>query len=197
MSILIIDNYDSFTFNLYQLVSVVSGASALVKRNDEINMTEILALCPQKIILSPGPGHPANPRDFGVCRELIERSSELRVPVLGVCLGHQGIVHYLGGKVVPAETAVHGKMSKIRIKAESPLFCGLESGFMAMRYHSLVADLQTLPDTLELVAELESQEALIMSVQNKDRRLFGVQFHPESVGTPFGKKLLENFLSLC
>lgn len=199
MSILIVDNYDSFTFNLFQLIAVLDGNEPLVKRNDQIDFEFVRNLAPSHIVLSPGPGHPAVERDFGICRQLIEMKSELNAAVLGVCLGHQGIVHFLGGKVCRAEKAVHGKMSRIRLKGRSPLFSGIESGSLVMRYHSLVAEKSSLPARLEITAELDEddKEALLMAVQDRKERLFGVQFHPESVGTAIGKKLLENFLRLC
>ena len=196
MSILIVDNFDSFTFNLYQMLSMLAQ-EVIVKRNNEITVAELKALRPSGVVLSPGPGHPAEARDFGVCKQVVEQAADFNCPVLGVCLGHQGIVQHSGGKVVRAGQPVHGKMSPIRIVAKSPLFAGLESGMKVMRYHSLIAERQTLPAQLEIVAELDGPDPIIMAVQDKKRNLHGLQFHPESVGTSVGKQILENFVSLC
>jgi len=197
MSILLIDNYDSFTFNLYQLISMINNGGVIVKRNDEITLAEIKALKPSHIVLSPGPGHPASERDFGVCKTVVSSSDELNCPILGVCLGHQGIVQHSGGNVVRAPQPVHGKMSEIEIVADSPLFAGVDSGVKVMRYHSLVAERSSLPAHLEVVAEVRGQSNIIMAVQDRKRRLFGLQFHPESVGTDVGRKILENFIAIC
>jgi anthranilate synthase/aminodeoxychorismate synthase-like glutamine amidotransferase len=121
---------------------------------------------------------------------------KLAVPILGVCLGHQGIVHHLGGKVVRAPQIVHGKTSRIELKTKSPLFDGIDSGFDAMRYHSLIAEAQSMPAELEVTA-LDQQKGLIMALQNKQERLYGVQFHPESIGTPKGQHMLRNFVEKC
>lgn len=197
MSILIIDNFDSFTFNLYQLLSMSAGCEVMVKRNNEMKFAELRSLNASHIVLSPGPGHPKNERDFGVCKDVVERASELTGKILGVCLGHQGIVQYCGGNVIKAETACHGKMSPIKIVSKSPLFSGIDSGSLVMRYHSLIAERRTLPAALKVTAELEADANVIMAVEDTSGKLFGVQFHPESVGTDFGKKLLENFIALC
>ncbi len=199
MSVLILDNYDSFTFNLYQLISSIISPSSLclVKRNDEINIGEIKKMAPSHIVLSPGPGHPANERDFGVCKNVILEAQELDCPILGVCLGHQGIVEHSGGKVIRAREPVHGKCSPIEIKKQSPLFEGLSSGAKVMRYHSLIADASTLPESLEVVAVLSGQDQVIMAVQSKKLKLFGLQFHPESIGSTDGTRILRNFISLC
>ncbi len=197
MAILIIDNYDSFTFNLYQLISVVSGQEALVKRNDELSLEEIKAMKPSAIVLSPGPGHPGLARDFGVCKDVVCAATQLDCPILGVCLGHQGIVQHSGGKVIRAPQPVHGKMSEIKILADCPLFRGIDSGSKVMRYHSLIAERSSMPENLQVVAEVNGESEIVMALQDKRGKIFGLQFHPESVGTELGKKILENFISLC
>jgi anthranilate synthase component II len=196
MPIVIIDNYDSFTFNLYQMVQELSPKKVEVYRNDQITASELQQRKPDGIILSPGPGHPANHSDFGVCATVITDAENFSMPVLGVCLGHQGIVHYLGGQVIQAPEIVHGKTSKITKVKASRLLSGLPKQFSAMRYHSLVAQEENFPAELEICAR-ESSLGLIMAVQHRKRRLFGVQFHPESIGTPEGKTILENFVKLC
>ena len=197
MKVLIIDNYDSFTFNLYQLISVVTNTEVLVCRNNEITLSEIREMQPTHIILSPGPGHPAIDRDFGVCKDVIHSASDLKARILGVCLGHQGIAQHSGGQVVRAAQPVHGKMSRIKLVADSPLFAGLSSGTPVMRYHSLIADRSSLPASLEVVAEVDGSPELVMALQDKSKNLYGLQFHPESVGTPLGQKIIENFIELC
>lgn len=198
--VILIDNYDSFTYNLYQMVQAQTEAPLEVYRNDAIDFQGILARKPSRIILSPGPGHPGNPSDFGVCQEVITRQPELQCPVLGVCLGHQGIVHYLGGKIIQAPVICHGKTSSIGYKARSDgaseLFDGLPNPFQAMRYHSLVAAEEAFPEDLEVTAR-EMYHGLIMALRHKERPLYGVQFHPESIGTPEGAKMLRNFLEKC
>lgn len=195
MSILIIDNFDSFTFNLFQLLSVLTDEEILVKRNNAITFSQIRDLSPSAIVLSPGPGHPANERDFGICKNVIENFQELKTKILGICLGHQGIIQHLGGEVVRAPRPIHGKTSELRILAESPLFRGLNQRCRVMRYHSLVARRETLPASLQIIAD-EEAEQLVMAVQSQDRLMFGLQFHPESIGTLEGRKMMENFLSI-
>lgn len=196
MPIVILDNFDSFTYNLYQMVQGVSAQPVEVYRNNALSFEELLALKPSGIIISPGPGHPGIPQDFGICKDVLTRYSELSVPVLGVCLGHQGMVHYLGGTVGRAPQIVHGKTSAIEIIVPSPLFEGLPNPFEAMRYHSLVADEATLPPEFTITAR-EAENGLIMAVQHKTWPWFGVQFHPESIGTPCGEALLRNFANQC
>lgn len=194
--LLIIDNYDSFTFNLYQMLQAETDKEVVVRRNDKISLDEILELKPHGIVLSPGPGHPANLADFGVCGEVIQSAERVGCPILGVCLGHQGMAHYLGGKVTRAPHIVHGKMSNITITADSKLFSGLVSGFTAMRYHSLVVEDETLPECLKVTAR-DDKTNLIMAMQHTSIPMFGLQFHPESIGTPEGKTILRNFVKQC
>jgi len=196
MKLIIIDNYDSFTFNLFQMLQPLVDEEIEVYRNDEIDLPTLVLRKPGRLVLSPGPGHPANDADFGVCKQIILERKELAVPILGVCLGHQGIVEHLGGKVVRAPQIVHGKTSCIELKAKSPLFDGIDSGFEAMRYHSLIAEAQSMPANLEVTAQ-DKQNGLIMALQNKEERLYGVQFHPESIGTPKGQQMLRNFVEKC
>jgi len=195
--VLIIDNYDSFTYNLYQMIQAMVKEEVHVSRNDKIAFEDILELRPDRIVLSPGPGHPENDEDFGVCKDIIKKHDQLDCPLLGVCLGHQGIVQHLGGTVERAPQIVHGKASQIILKRTSPLFHRLPHIFSAMRYHSLVAkDDITFPAELEVTAR-DSQHSLIMALQHKTRSIYGVQFHPESIGTPNGRQILENFLQRC
>lgn len=187
--ILIIDNYDSFTHNLYQLIGEINPDIKVV-RNDKITIPEIEALNPDHIIISPGPG---NPQQAGICLEVIKQLSG-KYPILGVCLGHQAIGEAFGGKVVHAPEIVHGKSDRIHILKDSPLLKGMENGFQAARYHSLIVEPETLPDCLEIIAETKKQE--IMALQHKEYKVYGVQFHPESIMTPEGRTILKNFLSL-
>lgn len=194
--LVIIDNYDSFTYNLFQMVQAETELPVEVFRNDALTLTDLAALQPERIILSPGPGHPAIDSDFGICRDILRQWDALRCPVLGVCLGHQGMVQHLDGRVTQAPTIVHGKTSQIRILQASPLFEGLPSPFQAMRYHSLVTSEEDWPDALEVTAR-DTIDSLIMALQHKSRPWYGVQFHPESIGTPEGAKLLRNFIEQC
>lgn len=196
MSILLIDNYDSFTYNLYQMVQELTDETVEVLRNDAITLTEIVGRKPSKIILSPGPGHPGNDRDFGVCKDVILERKRLNIPTLGVCLGHQGIVQHLGGKVGQAKKIVHGKTSEIEITKESKLFKGLDRKFSAMRYHSLVAREENFPPELEITARTTG-DGEIMALHHREFPLYGVQFHPESIGTPEGQTILRNFVEIC
>jgi anthranilate synthase/aminodeoxychorismate synthase-like glutamine amidotransferase len=186
--ILVIDNYDSFTYNLVQYLGEL-GEDVVVRRNDEITVDEIESNLPSRILISPGPGCPA---DAGISLELITRFSG-RVPILGVCLGHQAIGEAFGGRVVRASNVVHGKASEIQHDGKS-IFRGLDSPFEAGRYHSLVVERESLPACLEISAE--TQEGVIMGLRHREKKVEGVQFHPESILTPEGKKLLGNFLEL-
>ncbi len=198
MKTLILDNYDSFTFNLYQYVSELDG-DPIVKRNDEITLEEISEMAPTHIIISPGPGHPAKERDFGVCGPVIEKFGA-DTPILGVCLGHQGISLVFGGEICRAPEIVHGKASEIRrieeFEAEYPdILRRLPNVFPVMRYHSLVADRDSMSEDLSITAET-FDDGLVMAVQHKTYPIYGVQFHPESIGTDAGKHILRNFLNV-
>ena len=186
--ILVIDNYDSFTYNLVQYLGEL-GEEVVVRRNDEVTLDEIEASLPGRILISPGPGRPA---DAGISLELISRLSG-RVPILGVCLGHQAIGQVFGGRVVRASTVVHGKASEIRHDGKS-IFKDLDSPFKAGRYHSLIVDRDSLPPCLEVSAE--TNDGVIMGLRHREKKVEGVQFHPESILTSEGKRLLRNFVEL-
>lgn len=187
--ILLIDNYDSFSYNLVQLAGSICPDIKVV-RNDELTVEEIQALKPTHLILSPGPGYP---KDAGVCEEV---ALKLRgaFPILGVCLGHQAICDVYGGNIIHAKELMHGKMSRIKIDNTCPVFKGLGHEMDAARYHSLIAERESLPDCFDIIAEDSVGE--IMGVKHKDSDLYGLQFHPESILTPQGRTLMENFLSL-
>jgi anthranilate synthase component II len=190
LKVLILDNYDSFVYNLAQYAGEIAD-EVVVKRNDEATVPTILKLSPDRIIISPGPGTPADPRYFGVCTEVLRNVSR-EIPTLGVCLGHQGIVHSFGGKIVKAKSLRHGKTSPIKHDGRG-IFRGLENPFEATRYHSLVADRRTLPDSLEVTARSEDDQE-IMGVRHRVFPIEGVQFHPESILTVSGHRIIENFL---
>ena len=188
--ILIIDNYDSFTYNLYQMVGEIYP-NIVVKRNNEITVEQIKELNPQGIIISPGPGSPDKSRDFGVSMQVIkELGSE--IPILGVCLGHQGIFIAYGGEISRNEP-VHGKQSNI-YHTEKGIFKGIPSPLIAARYHSLFCVDKTTPDCIEITAR--TNNGMIMGIKHKDKPIYGLQFHPESIGTSQGIKLLENFVEI-
>jgi anthranilate synthase component 2 len=191
MKTVILDNYDSFTFNLVQYIGELDERPT-VFRNDKITVEELDELQPDRIIISPGPGDAADERFFGVCRDVVLKLGG-RIPILGVCLGHQGIILAFGGTVIRGSAPVHGKTSYI-FHDEQGIFCGLPRAFEAMRYHSLIADPTTLPDCLVVTAR--TSDDVIMGVQHRELPIYGVQFHPESIGTPDGKQLLRNFLTL-
>jgi anthranilate synthase/aminodeoxychorismate synthase-like glutamine amidotransferase len=186
--ILVIDNYDSFTYNLVQYLGEL-GAEMRVFRNDEITVTEAVALNPEKVLISPGP---CTPKEAGISCDII-REFGPRLPVFGVCLGHQSIGEVYGGKVIRAERLMHGKTSPMIHEGKS-VFKGLPSPFDATRYHSLIVERESLPDCLEITAW--TQEGEIMGFQHREHPVHGVQFHPESILTLEGKKLLQNFLDL-
>lgn len=193
--LVIIDNYDSFTFNLYQMLQMQTSEEVVVVRNDAVDLPTLRGWRPTRIVLSPGPGRPDNPRDFGVCWDILAAAATLAVPILGVCLGHQGIAAAYGGRVVRAPRIVHGKASEIILTGDSPLFAGLPERFPAMRYHSLIADEATLPACLTVTARTAA-DGLIMAAAHRELPVYGVQFHPESIGTPDGNRILANFLRL-
>jgi len=186
--ILLIDNYDSFTYNLYQYLGEM-GADLKVIRNDEMTADAALALGPERIVISPGPG---NPDQAGISLEIIKKAAG-RVPLLGVCLGHQSLGQVFGGSVVRAPKLMHGKTSQIHHDGRS-IFAGIPVPFTATRYHSLVVQRDTVPDCLEISAWTD--DGLVMGLRHKEHALEGVQFHPESILTNAGKDLLKNFLGL-
>ena len=185
--LLLIDNYDSFTYNLFQYLSEL-GADVRVYRNDELTVEAAITLRPDHVVISPGPGTPA---ESGISRELVHQFGP-HIPILGVCLGHQCIGEAYGGRVIRAPQPVHGKPSAI-FHNSSGLFTGIPNGFAAGRYHSLVVDRDSLPESLEVTATTD--DGLIMAVQHREFAVYGVQFHPESVLTEHGKQLLANFLA--
>ena len=187
--ILLIDNYDSFSYNVYQLVGSVNPDIQVI-RNDECSVDEIRAMNPSHIILSPGPGRPDK---AGVCEEVI-RALGGKIPILGICLGHQSICEAFGGTVSYAKELMHGKKKRMYKTGESQLFKGLPDTFAAARYHSLAALKDTLPAELKVTAE--SEEGEVMAVEHTKYPVFGVQFHPESVMTPDGRVMIENFMEV-
>jgi anthranilate synthase component 2 len=192
LKILVIDNYDSFVYNLVQYVGE-QGAEPIVYRNDEITLKRAEGLSPDGIIISPGPGTPEDVRYFGVCSEILQDMSP-HIPTLGVCLGHQGIIHTFGGRIVHAKRLMHGKTSVIRHDRKG-VFRSLESPLEATRYHSLVGEKNTIPSCLEITAEsLDDDE--IMGVRHIEYPIEGVQFHPESILTVSGKIIIKNFLEM-
>jgi anthranilate synthase component 2 len=191
MRTVILDNYDSFTFNLYQYIGELDERP-LVFRNDQISFEDLVTLRPDRIVLSPGPGSPEDPAYFGVCKRVILEMGR-DVPLLGVCLGHQGIIHAFGGHIGRARQVMHGKTSAI-VNDGKGVFIGLPRSIEVMRYHSLVGDPDTLPDCLEITAT--TADGVIMGVRHRSYPIEGIQFHPESIGTPAGKTILMNFLQL-
>ena len=186
--ILVIDNYDSFTYNLVHYIGEL-GNEVIVKRNDEVSFEDIAALNPNKIVISPGP---CTPKEAGISIDLIKASS---VPILGVCLGHQSIGAAFGGTIIKAPQIFHGKLSEITHNNKG-LFKGIDNPYSVVRYHSLIIEKDSLPDVLQITSVLKDNPDIIMAVQHKERPIYGVQFHPESIETDFGKKLIQNFLTL-
>lgn len=187
MMLLLLDNYDSFTYNVYQLLSSL-GASVEVIRNDQITVEEIAHRGYEAVVISPGPGVPA---DAGITEELIVQLKG-RLPILGICLGHQAIGEVFGGKVVRAGEIVHGKTSPLRHNGKG-LYAGLPQNIPVGRYHSLIVDRESLPDCLEITSELDN--GMIMGLRHREYDIEGIQFHPESILTPQGKVMLENLLN--
>jgi len=186
---LLIDNYDSFTYNLYHYLGEL-GAQLVVKRNDALTPAEAVAMSPQGIILSPGP---CTPNEAGICLKLIEAVAG-KLPLLGVCLGHQALGQAFGGKVVRAPAPLHGKLSQVSHRGIG-VFQDIPTPFTGTRYHSLIVDRATLPDCLEITAE--TSDGLIMGMQHREYPLHGVQFHPESIASEHGHRLLGNFLRIA
>ena len=187
--ILLIDNYDSFSYNLVQFVGTIQSDIKVI-RNDELTVEEIEKLSPSHIILSPGPGYP---KDAGVCEEVV-KALQGKIPILGVCLGHQAICQAFGATVSYATQLMHGKTSRIALDRACPLFAGLPDTIPVARYHSLAAMREGFPDTLQITAQAEDGE--IMAVAHRSLPVYGLQFHPESVMTPDGAKILNNFVHL-
>ncbi len=187
--ILLIDNYDSFSYNLYQQAASIEPDMRVV-RNDALTIGEIEGLNPSHIILSPGPGYP---KDAGICEKVVKKLGG-KIPILGVCLGHQAICEAFGGRIEHAQQLMHGKQSMVEIDTDEPLFAGLPKKIMVARYHSLVAAPDTLPACLKVISRDERGE--IMAVRHKMQPIYGVQFHPESILTPQGKRIMENFLQI-
>lgn len=191
MKLLIIDNYDSFVYNIAQLIGK-KNIETLIYRNDKIALKEIVKLDPDGIILSPGPGTPENKMYFGICDNIIKVLG-MKIPILGICLGHQGIASAFGGRILNAKKTRHGKTSQIFFMPD-PIFDGLKNPFVATRYHSLIADKKTLPKCLKVIAKsLDDNE--IMALTHEKYPIKGVQFHPESILTGEGIKLLSNFIT--
>lgn len=188
--LLLIDNYDSFTYNLVHYLGEL-GANVVVKRNDALEVNEAMAMGADAIMLSPGPCDPAQ---AGICLELTRAAAAAQVPLMGVCLGHQAIGEMFGGRVVRCDEIVHGKMGQM-IHDGTGVFEDLPSPFAATRYHSLIVERETLPDCLTVNAELK--DGTIMGLRHKDLPIHGVQFHPESIASEHGHKLLQNFLEIA
>ena len=186
--ILVLDNYDSFTYNLVHYIGDC-GEEVMVVRNDEITVEQVEDLNPKKIVISPGP---CTPNEAGISIELIKKSF---VPILGVCLGHQAIGAAFGGNIIKAPEIFHGKLSKVEHN-QKKIFNGIDSPYSVVRYHSLIIEKDSLPNELEITGVLEDNPEVIMSIEHKEKPIYGVQFHPESIETNFGMKLIENFLKL-
>ena len=189
-NIVIIDNYDSYVYNIFQRIGELTDVEAKVFRNDQVSIDHVRILQPTHIVISPGPGNPEDPSYFGICRQVILELGRT-TPVLGICLGHHGIGHAFGGRVIRATQAMHGKTSTVSHDG-SALFNEVGNPFTAMRYHSLMLDPVTLPGCLRVTARTE--DGIIMGVEHKEFPIHGVQFHPESIGTSMGVRMLRNFL---
>lgn len=187
--ILILDNYDSFTYNLVQMVGAIDTDIQVV-RNDAMTVPELERLNPTHLIISPGPGHP---KDAGITEQAIRYFAD-KIPVLGVCLGHQAICEVYGGQIVHGKLPVHGKASDIHVANGSPIFKGLPPLITGARYHSLIADRDSLPDDILVIAE--DSDGVVMAIKHRQHELFGVQFHPESILTPDGSAILRNFVKM-
>jgi len=185
--ILLIDNYDSFSYNLYQLVGTINPNIKVI-RNDELSVREIARLAPERIILSPGPGYP---KDAGVCVDVVKKLGA-RIPILGVCLGHQGICEAFGATIDHARRLMHGKSSVVTLDTRSKIFRGLPERLKVARYHSLAAVAETMPACLRVISTTDDGE--IMAVEHTEQPVYGLQFHPESILTEHGREIMENFL---
>ena len=190
MKVLVIDNYDSFVYNLVQYIGEL-GAEVVVYRNDKVTLGQVKKLKPDRIVISPGPGTPEDMRYFGVCTEILQDVSR-KVPTLGVCLGHQGIIHAFGGKIVSAKKLMHGKTCTIK-HDEKGIFNGVRNPFTATRYHSLAGDKLSIPPCLQVTA-VDIDDGEIMGVRHAEYPIYGVQFHPESILCEDGKIIMKNFL---
>lgn len=189
--VLLIDNYDSFSYNLVQLVGELTKGDVKVVRNDEVTIDDIKILNPSSIILSPGPGKPEN---AGICEDVVRKLKGI-YPILGVCLGHQSICEVFGAEVTYAKELMHGKQSDMTILKDVPIFDGLNKVFKGARYHSLSANADTMPEELEVIA-VDEKDNEIMAVKHNEYDIYGLQFHPESVLTPDGKIIVQNFLNI-
>jgi anthranilate synthase component 2 len=190
LRVLVIDNYDSFVYNLVQYIGELGG-EPVVQRNNQLTLKQAMQLDPQRIVISPGPGTPEDPHYFGICPRIL-REMSFKIPTLGICLGNQGIISVFGGKIVQAERLMHGKTSKIRHN-EKGLFKGIKNPLIGTRYHSLVGEKTSIPSCIEITAEsMDDHE--IMAVRHKKYPISGLQFHPESILCEDGKKIIKNFL---
>lgn len=187
--ILLIDNYDSFSYNLVQMAGSIQPDIRVI-RNDAMTVEEVFEMKPSHIILSPGPGYP---RSAGICEDLVKKADST-IPILGVCLGHQGICEAFGARIVHARQLMHGKQSHIYLKKSHLIFKGMNEEENVARYHSLAVDAETLPDCLEVIAVDSGGE--VMAAAHRTKPLYGLQFHPESILTPNGRRMIENFLSI-
>lgn len=193
MKILIIDNYDSFVYNIAQILGYLQ-VTPFVERNNKLNIKDIMTMDPDGIVISPGPGHPKFKKDFGICNSVITQLGPT-FPILGICLGHQGIVHAYGGKVKQSKKIRHGKTSLVKYYGNTGLFENVKNPFTATRYHSLIADKDSLPNCLRITSmSLDDYE--IMGIKHEKYLIEGIQFHPESVLTDEGKKILSNFINM-
>lgn len=190
MKLLLIDNFDSFVYNIYQYL-VELGYNVEVFRNNQLTIQEIEERKYDKIVISPGPGNPENKKDFGFCGGVIKKFGE-KTPILGICLGHQGIISVFGGKIIRADKPMHGKISTIKHSQKS-IFANIPNPLKVMRYHSLIGEEISLPQCLEIIAKSEDDSA-IMAIKHKELEIYGVQFHPESIMTEHGKQIVANFL---
>ena len=190
MKVLVIDNYDSFVYNLVQYLGEL-GAEVVVYRNDKITLRELKNLRPDRIVISPGPGTPEDEKYFGVCTQIL-RSMSRTIPTLGVCLGHQGIIHAYGGKVIHAKKLMHGKTCKIQHN-QNGILAGVRNPFTATRYHSLAGERESIPSCLQITAEAVD-DGEIMAIRHIEYPIYGVQFHPESILCEDGKLIIRNFL---